>query len=64
MCSYVTRQVYLEMLEHMEEQYPDRGWIIMADKLRAFYAEQDKIITEKPPNIVGASVGDFIKDSD
>ena len=42
-CGNVPRDVYVELLEHMELMYPNRGWILQAEDLKRFYAEQDRI---------------------
>ena len=31
MCGYVSRVIYLEAMAHLEDKYPDRGWIIQAE---------------------------------
>ena len=41
MCGYVSRAVYLQAIAHMEDKYPDRGWIIQADNLSKWYSERN-----------------------
>jgi hypothetical protein len=47
MCGNVSRIVYLEALAHMEEKWPDRGWILAANSLSKWYCERNLPLREK-----------------
>lgn len=50
-CGHVSRQVYLELMEHMEDKWPDRGWIVQCQALKDFYTAQDKQLMERGEGI-------------
>lgn len=43
MCGHVSRTVYLEALGHMEDKWPDRGWLKAAMDLEKWYYQHEQL---------------------